>query len=222
MSFITGLKDLGNIVDEAQEQANRKSVTWLGSLIKPGQTAQIRFVQELSEESPSYDPSRGLAGAWYEHSNPNDFKRSAACTLDDEGRCWACEQSDAGKKGWWKKPRFYINVLVDTGDGDPQVATWAMGVKRSATFAMIHEYAVETGSISNLRWKLKRTGEGTDTTWTLFPTTPDAIPFDWSGIELPNLEDAVRHVPYEDQEAFYIARQSQAEKPKVDTSSVPW
>jgi hypothetical protein len=220
-TFITGLKDIGKLVDEGDTSTAPKT-RWLK--VAPGQTVNVRFVNELDEDSPHYDSSRGLALVAYEHTNPKDFRRKAVCTMESEGRCFGCEMNQRQQKGWYRKPRFYINVLVDNGNDEPFVATWSMGVRRSTTFEMIREYAIDTGSISNLKWRLKRTGEGTDTTWTLIPTAPDAVPFDWSGVEVPNLEAALRQVPYADQETFYLAVNSNtdSEKDEVAESSVPW
>ena len=219
MSFITGLKDIAKLVDEAEQPRSSSKTRWLQ--VSPGQSVKVRFVNELDEDSPHYSEDRGLALVAYEHSNPEDFRRKAVCTMEDEGRCFACEINATGKKGWYKKPRFYINLLVDNGVDEPYVATWSMGVKRSVTFETIREYTLDTGSISNLTWRLKRTGEGTDTTWTLIPTAPDALPFDWSGIEIPKLESALRQVPYADQEQFYLAVKNPP-KEEVAESSIPW
>lgn len=220
MSFITGLKDIAKLVDESEKPRSSSKTNWLQ--VSPGQTVSIRFVNELDEDASGFDPSRGLALVAYEHSNPDDFRRKAVCTMEDEGRCFGCEMNERGKKGWYKKPRFYINVLVDDGVNDEYVATWSMGVKRSVTFETIREYAIETGSVSNLKWRLKRTGEGTDTTWTLIPTSPDAVPFDWSSVDIPNLESALRQVPYSEQEKFYLAVKSNNSADMTAESSIPW
>ncbi len=219
MSFITGLKELGKLVEESEETTGNK-VNWLK--MAPGQTATIRFVNELDEDSPNFDAERGLALVAYEHTNPEDFRRKAVCTMESEGRCFGCEMNERGKKGWYKKPRFYINLLFDDGVEPPKVVVWSMGVRRSQTFAMIREYAIETGSISNLKWRIKRSGSGTDTTWTLIPGGPDATPFDWSDVEVPNLESALRQVPYSEQEQFFLAVKSNEVKDEVDNSSIPW
>jgi hypothetical protein len=215
MGFITGLKDIGNMVDEANKPKQSK-FNWLK--VEDGQSVKIRFVNELDESSPSYDSTRGLAFVVEEHSNPGDFRRKAVCTMDTEGRCVGCEMNERGKEGWYAKMRFYINVLVDDGVKEPYLAVWHMGVRRNAVFETIREYAVETGSVSNLTWRLKRTGTGTDTTWTLLPTSPDAVPFDWSKYDAPSLESVPRTVPYSEQEEYYLAVKS---APEVDTNA-PW
>jgi hypothetical protein len=95
--------------------------------------------------------------------------------------------------------------LIDDGTEDPYVAVWSQGVSKQSAFNTIREYALETGSVSNLEWKLKRNGQGTETNYTLLPTKPDSEPFDWSKhTEFFNLEKVVREVPYSEQESFFF------------------
>ena len=54
------------------------------------------------------------------------------------------------KSGWRARLRFYTNVLVDDGTEDPYVAVWSQGISKQSAFNTIREYALETGSISNL------------------------------------------------------------------------
>ena len=227
-AFITGLKELSKLVDESENpEPSTNRVNWLK--MASGQSASIRFVNELDEDSPSYDPSRGLALVAYEHTNPDDFRRKAVCTMDSEGRCFGCEMNDRGKEGCYKKKRFYINLLFKAEGEEPKVVTWSMGVRRNPTFAFILEYFKETSGISNLKWLLKRNGMGTDTTWTLMPKAPDAEPFDWGrallestgSVEAPNLEAALRKIPYADQEEFYLAVKSEPQQ-EVAESNIPW
>ena len=79
-----------------------------------------------------------------------------------------------------------------------------MGVSKMSSFNTIREYALETGSISNLTWKLKRNGQGTETSYTLIPSAPDSEPFAWGEVEPFNLELALTQIPYAEQEAFYL------------------
>jgi hypothetical protein len=92
-----------------------------------------------------------------------------------------------------------------------------MGVTKSPTFNTIREYASESNSISNMTWKLKRNGKGTETSYTFIPLKQDETEFDWSKYEAFNLENALRKVPYAEQEAFYLG----FENPAVSTS-VDW
>ena len=65
-------------------------------------------------------------------------------------------------------------------------------------------YALETGSISNVLWKVKRNGQGTETSYTIIPSAPDKEPFDWAEVKPYPLELALRNIPYAEQEAFYL------------------
>lgn len=216
MSVITGLK---NIRAKIEGPANDgPKARWLK--LNDGQSVKIRFINEFDPDSPHYDPKRGLAIVVSEHTNPTDFRRKAACTMDDEGRCFGCEQHRKDPRaGWRPKLRFYVNVLVNDGE-EEYVAVWSQGVGPKATVTnMLIEYADDSGSISNLQWRLKRTGTGTGTNYTLIPLAPDAVDFDWSAVEPYALQEvAVREITYNDQEAFYMGVEVQQET----TASSEW
>jgi hypothetical protein len=217
MGIVTGLKDIGALLDKPKYENTGAKVRWLK--LADGQSVKIRFVEELDEESASYDPKRGLAIVVKEHTNPKDFKRKAVDTMDTEGRDWAEEMHRKDPKaGWRARLRFYCNVLVDDGLEPPYVAIWSMGISKQSAFNNIREYALDTGSISNLEWKLKRNGSGTETNYTLLPSKPDAEPFSWSEIEPFPLDLALRKVPYAEQEAFYLG----FDGPSVTSSNIDW
>ena len=81
---------------------------------------------------------------------------------------------------------------------------------------------------SNLVWRIKRTGAGIDTSWTIIPLAKDETPFDASGLELYDLETiAVRDVPYSDQEAALLGSgenesKEESKKESSTSSSVDW
>ena len=203
MSIIRGLKDISAIMDKPKFESSGQKVRWVK--LADGQAAKIRFVEELDEDSASFSADRGVSVVIAEHTNPKDYKRKAACTIESEGRCFACEMArKEPKSGWRSKLRFYCNVLVDDGTEDPYIAVWSQGVSKQSAFATIREYAIETGSISNLVWKLKRNGQGTETNYTLIPTAPDSEPFNWKNYEFFDLEKVVREVPYAEQDSFYF------------------
>lgn len=217
MSVIRGLKDIGALLDKPKYESNGPKVRWVK--LADGQSAKVRFVEELDAESAHYSPDRGLSVVVAQHTNPKDYKRMAVCTQESEGRCFACEMSrKEPKAGWRSKLRFYCNVLVEDGLEDPYVAVWSQGVSKQSAFNIIREYALETGSISNLVWKLKRNGQGTETNYTLLPTAPDSEPFVWKDYELHNLEKVVREVPYPEQESFYFG----FDAPSVTSTNIDW
>ena len=203
MSITRGLKDIGALVDKPKYENNGEKIRWVK--LADGQSAKIRFVEELDEDSANYAEDRGLAIVVKEHTNPKDYKRKALDTMDTEGKDWAEEMNRKDPKaGWRARLRFYCNVVVDDGLEPPYVAVWSQGVSNQSAFNTLREYALETGSISNLEWKIKRNGQGTETSYTLLPTKPDSEPFNWDGIKPFNLDKVVRHVPYAEQEAFYL------------------
>jgi hypothetical protein len=219
MSIIRGLKDINALLDKPKYDENRAKVRWLK--IADGQSVKIRFIEELDEDSASYSPDRGLALVVKEHSNPKDYKRKALDTMDTDGRDFAEEmyrKDPKGNAGWKGKLRFYCNVLVDDGIEAPYVAIWSMGVSKQSVFNVIREYALDTGSVSNLQWKLKRNGQGTETNYTLLPIAPDTEPFNWSGIAPFPLESALNKIPYAEQEAFYLG----FDTPSVTSSNIDW
>lgn len=215
MSIIKGLKNIEAVIDRPKAMGTGTKVRWLK--LDDGQSVKIRFVNEIDEDSKFYNEDRGLAIVVNEHTNPKDYKRKAVCTLDDEGRCFGCEMHRKDMKaGWRPRLRFYTNVLVDDGIEDPYVAVWSMGVAKSATFSTIREYAMDAEGVTNMTWKLKRNGMGTETNYTLIPGASDSDDFDWSNTEAFALESAIRQVPYVDQEGFYLGFDNPATSTTVD------
>jgi len=203
MSVVKGLANINALVDKPKYDSDKPRVRWLK--LTDGQSVKIRFVEELDEDSPNYAEGRGLSLVVKEHTNPKDYRRKAVDTMESEGRDWAEEMHRKDPKaGWRGRLRFYCNVLVDDGIEEPYVAIWSMGVSKQSAFNTIREYAIETGSISNINWKLKRSGSGTETSYTLIPSAPDSEPYDWSKVEPFDIDLALNHVPYAEQEAYYL------------------
>ena len=217
MAIVKGLKNINALVDKPKYEGTGTKVRWLK--LADGQSVKIRFIEELDEDSANYNEARGLALVVSEHTNPKDYKRKAVDTMDTEGRDWAEEMHRKDMKaGWRARLRFYCNVLVDDGIEAPYVAIWSMGVSKQSAFNTIREYALETGSISNLTWKVKRNGQGTETSYTLIPGGPDKEPFDWATIEPFPLEKALNKIPYAEQEAFYLG----FDTPNATSTNMDW
>lgn len=217
MSVIKGLKNISDILDKPKYESTGQKVRWVK--LADGQSAKIRFIEELDTDSATYNESRGLSVVIAEHTNPKDYKRKAACTIESEGRCYGCEMArKEPKSGWRARLRWYGNVLIEDGLEPTYVAVWSQGISKQSAFNTIREYALETGSISNLEWKIKRNGQGTETSYTLLPTKPDTEPFKWDNIEPFNLEKVVREVPYAEQENFFFG----FDTPSVTSSNIDW
>jgi hypothetical protein len=205
MSIAKGLKAMEQAMgsQKSPSDSGGLKVRWLK--LEDGQSAKVRFINELDSDSPHFSEDRDLAIVVSEHTNPKDYKRKAVCTIESDGRCYGCEMArKEPKSGWRSRLRFYTNLLVDDGLESPYVAVWSQGVGKQSAFNTIREYVMDTGSISNVTWRMKRQGTGTDTTYVLLPVSPDSQPFNWSGIEPFNLEKVVRELPYSEQENFYL------------------
>jgi hypothetical protein len=196
----------------AAEAANRPKAEWFK--LKPNQGVKLRFLQELDDESEGYSPERGLGFIAVEHNapGPEGYKRRGLCSMDDEGRCYADERHRQDPKaGWRQKQNLYINVLVDYGDGEKKVNVLTRNANSGFTNNLI-EWASDNGTITNVVFTVKRTGEGTQTQWSLMPVMKDDIvaEFPLDGHELYDLEAQLRKVEYDKQPAFYGEVSSEA------------
>ena len=225
MGIVTGLAAINKAIEPTSNANYDQKGRWLQ--LKDGQSVKIRFLQEVDPDSPNYNKDAGLGIVGIEHTNPKDYKRKAVCTMEDEGQCYGCEQHRKDPKSGWKaRPRFYINVLVDDGTEEPYVAILSQGTGPKSATPEIGQYASETGSITNLVWKLKRTGEKTDTNYSIIPLpTAEVKPIDYTKYELHDLaKTAVRNVSYADQENFYtgtVEESTSTDKPTA-SSAVEW
>ena len=216
MGIIKGLKAINDEIDRPRSASiSGPRVRWLK--LDDGQSVKIRFANEVDDSSAHYNEDNGLSIVVSEHQNPQDYKRKAVCTLDDEGRCFGCEMHRRNPKDGWKpRLRFYTNVVVDDKIEEPYIAVWSMGVAKSATFNTIRDFAGDGNSITNMEWKVKRNGKGTETNYTLIPGPVDSDSFDWSRFEIFPLESAIRQIPYSDQESFYLGFDNPATSTSVD------
>jgi hypothetical protein len=208
MAIVKGLKNINNALDKPSDSEGSKA-RWVK--LADGESVKIRFLQELDPDSPNYLEKNGLGFIAAEHTNPKNYKSKALCTSDDQGRCWACEQHRKDYKAGWKaRSRLYINVLVDDGKEDPYVAILSQGTSGKSITPTLIEYAGEMGSVSNLTWRLKRSGTGTSTEYVGISLGQDKEALDISKYELFQLEKvAVKEIPYEEQEKFYMVGESE-------------
>jgi hypothetical protein len=221
MGIVKGLKDLNKALDKPQSSGETNKGRWVK--LEDGESVKIRFLQELDPDSPNYDEKLGLGFIAVEHTNPKDYRRKALCSIDDQGKCWGCEQHRKDYKAGWKgRSRLYINVLVDDGKEEPYVAILSQGSSGKTITPTLIDYAGEMGSITNLMWRIKRSGTKTDTSYTIIPLAKDEAAFDASGLELFKLEEsAVRDLPYTEQEAFFNGEGGHEETDST-SSSVDW
>jgi len=219
MGIVKGLKDLNKALDKPTYSESDSKGRWVK--LEDSESVKIRFLQELDPDSPTYNEKNGLGFIAVEHTNPKDYRRKALCSMEDQGKCYGCEQHRKDYKAGWKgRSRLYMNVLVDDGKEDPYVAILSQGSSGKTITPTLIEYAGEMGSITNLMWRIKRSGTKTDTSYTIIPLAKDETPFDYSSIELFDLEaSAVRDLPYTEQEAFFAGEHSNAEEPAQSSTS---
>jgi hypothetical protein len=193
---------------KAKEEArNRPKADWFSSVFpkKLGDSATVRFLQELDADAPGYNAERGLAVIAVEHQAPGEqgFRRRALCTIVTEGQCYACERHKQDyKAGWKQRTNFYVNVLVEV-DGEKKVYILSRNANANFTDAIIQE-AVDEGGITDANYRLTKTGTGTQTNWLVKRLKGD--PMEDAGVEVYDLNEvALRAIPYENQAEYYGA-----------------
>lgn len=167
-----------------------------------GESQKLVFLQEIDEGSPNYSAKNGLALFALMHSNPDNWKKSAKCTAD-EGECFGCS------RGWNQKVLLFVNVLVDDGKEDPYVAIWNKGIGKGSVAQALIDMAADTdfdNSITDKTFKLTRTGQKKNTTYSLSPM-PKPHTLDLESYELFDLKQYVFTVKPEKQEAYYLDSQ---------------
>jgi hypothetical protein len=222
LGIVKGLKGLNQVMDKPQSSGDGSKARWVK--LEDGESIKIRFLQELDPDSPSYNEKNGLGFIAVEHTNPKDYRRKALCSMEDQGKCYGCEQHRKDYKAGWKgRSRLYTNVLVEDGKEDPYVAILSQGSSGKTVTPTLIEYAGEMGSITNLMWRIKRSGTKTDTSYTIIPLAKDEALFDSSTLELYDLETtAVRDLPYVEQEAFFAGENGGNEESSATSSSMDW
>lgn len=215
MGIVRGLKSINAHVEaeEAKFSGSGDGVATKWFKLADKQSVKVRFLQELDPDSPNYSEKNDLGFLAVEHVNPDNWKRKAVCTADDEGACYGCEQHQKDwKAGWKQKTRLYINVLVDDGTNEKYIAVLSQGNGPKSITPTLIEYAGDDETITDKWFSIKRTGAGaTDTSYTLRAgkAEPDVNVEDYTE-DLFDLEKAVRMVPYAQQEAHFLQGQEAA------------
>lgn len=223
MGFATGMKRI------QQATASKGNVDFPKRLkLEDGDQVVLRIINEFDMSSPHYEESRGLAGVVRQHTSPYLWYKKAECTMEDYGQCYACEQAqrfagidDDMAKKWRSKQRLYFNLLAKNAEGEDAVFYWDTSTYRSSVYDTLWEYFLDTNSVSNRPWKLKRKGGGqNDTTYLIMAQAEDKKPFDWpADIKPYPLEDLVPTIEYDKQAEFYGAPMPVDDESDADESS---
>lgn len=193
MGVITGLNAIKQTMESrsvSYENVNDKELT--RNISKNGERT-IRFVQELDNSSSLYNADYGLGIVAAEYQHPNLFWLKISDSRDEDGACWAEEQ------GWEQKVTLYINVVdVETGE----VFYLARSIQGGLGQQII-DSAIERGSLTDGVWKIKKTGEGMKTRYSLNLISIESEPLDVDASKLIDFEkNVINQVPYAKQEDF--------------------
>lgn len=225
MGFIKGLAGINQKLAERPsggDFADRPKAEWVSIPVvsgKPGKALKLIFLQELDEGSPSYSAKNGTGLFSVEHQNPENWRKSAKCTID-EGDCYGCA------RGWRQKFVLYVNALVDDGEKEPYVAIFSRGLGKGSVAQALLDMASDedfNNSITDKEFKFSRTGTTKDdTTYSLSPL-PKPHKKNVEDFELFDLEQYVFTVSPDRQEAYYtdgVAKPAETAKVPVSASSV--
>ncbi len=186
MSFLTGLQNLKRLADEQ----GRGESSFLK--LRDGQSVTVRFLQELDESGKYYSPDRGLAITIFDHIDPDNYSVRFLCTLDEEGRCPGCERVAINKR-WRRRSRLFINAWVEELKAVKVVTT---GFSSKSIGGLLVEYAEDFETLCDRNYKLRRSGEGIQTSYRLLPR--EVTPFDFSKVSLIDLTQFATYMPYDD------------------------
>jgi hypothetical protein len=189
------------IAKEREARLNSAKVEYLS--LNDGQSVKARFLQEMDAEAKNYDKTRGVGVGVVEHVVFDKASRRmyrTACLMDDESRCYGCEQYRAGDKDYAAKRNYYINVLVDAMDGEaPKTMVLSRGLG-STFFEKLLTMHDLLDTITEKNFKITRTGTSKDTKWDLQLLKEDA-PLDDSEAVVHEIDDeangVIRRYPYQ-------------------------
>lgn len=112
--------------EEARREEAAKPKIQRFALEKDGDSATIRFGQEMDHDAKGVDPEVGIGVVHVFHNNGDDpkngFMNAAKCSINSQGACYGCERVQdyavewAERKGWKQKEKFVINVIA----GEPR------------------------------------------------------------------------------------------------------
>jgi hypothetical protein len=207
---------------ERAERTERPKVEWFS--LKNGETKYVRFLQEFDTDHRNYDSTFGTAVFLTEHVSPEEWSRKALCTIDDEGRCFACEMDkeqpkivEDGKDRWhpWgQKSNFYVYVVDNKGD----VRVMSRPTTGKFFDAICEEIEENDNSLIDLTFKVSK-GPANQNPWEIRSTKKEQFEVP-SLPELIDLNTAVGHkVTYAEQKGFYLPHAAKS-APAADVPTV--
>jgi hypothetical protein len=217
MGVITGLSAIKEALGSRPSTFENVSEKELTRNIQKNTERTIRFVQELDESSALYNEEYGLGVVAVEYQHPELFWLRLADSSDTDGACWPAEQ------GWEQKISLYINVVdVDTGE--------VFYLSRSILGGLgqqIVESTSDRGTLSDGVWKIKKTGEGMKTRYSLNLISIENSVVKVDAEQLIDFQkNVINEVPYSEQEAYVAQVERRVRDKNQDTtdedSSLAW
>lgn len=115
--------------EEARREEAAKPRVQRFALEKDGDSAVVRFAQEIDPDAKNYDAAVGTGVVHIFHTNGDDpkngFRNAAKCSIETQGACYADERVQDysvpwdDRKAWKQKEKFVINVI----GGEPREKT---------------------------------------------------------------------------------------------------
>ena len=211
MGFIKGLAGINEELAKRPSGGDfedREPAKW-ASIAAKGDPQKYVFLQEIDEGSPNYSEKNGLALFSLQHSNPDNWRKTAACTID-EGECYGCE------RGWRQKIVLYVNVLhLDDPEG-PTVKIWSRGLGKGSVAQSLLDMAADSdydNSITDKTFKFSRSGTTKDDTTYTLTNLGKPHGLNVEDYDLFDLEQYVFTVAPERQEAYYLDLKKGEEAP---------
>lgn len=219
--MISALDKINSIFDK-KNQSERPKADWFK--LEGGESATVRFLNELDPDATNYNEERGEALVTLFHTKPSDWKKSSDCTKESTGQCYPCEMKETNPmKGWAAKAKLSINVLVEKKDGEPKVEILQQKVSDSSIIPSLVAIANKYGTITNRNFEIKRVGAGKDTSYILLPE-PEELTED-ADVELYDLKEIIPfELDYESQKKFFgeqVEEEEEEEKP-AKTAEIDW
>lgn len=126
--------------EEARREEAAKPKIQRFALEKDGDSATVRFGQEMDHDAKGVNPEVGIGVVHVFHNNGDDpkngFMNAAKCSINSQGACYGCERVQdysvewAERKGWKQKEKFVINVIA----GEPREVVEKVNGKEKKRF----------------------------------------------------------------------------------------
>ena len=175
--------------------------------LRDGDNYKVRIRQELTEDGANHKDEAGTGVVVPVVTSPINWKykaMSTAGTAESDYRCWATEQIGNDRR-WKPRPVLLINaaVEIEPGQWEPRIIETVLTNPRHIGQTII-EYAETYGTITDRYYKFSRTGSGPqDTSYTLIPLETADEPEAITNLQMHDLDNVYKVIPYEQQEAYY-------------------